>query len=173
MEQFAPRFVEGYARANRQKPSGIAAKETILRIHLVPLLGTRTLDAITPEDVQRLKHALMHRSPKTVNNVLTTLSVLLKTAVEWGVIEQMPCSMRLLPVPKSSAGFHEFDEYERLVAAARIIDPRAHVAVLLGGDAGLRCGEMMALEWADVDLGKRQLRGTSQQRRAAAYDTCR
>ena len=29
--------------------------------------------------------------------------------------------------------------------------------VLLGGEAGFRCGEMMALEWADVDLAKRQL----------------
>src|SRR2546429_1892586 len=28
---------------------------------------------------------------------------------------------------------------------------------LLGGEAGLRCGEIMALEWSDVDLGKRQL----------------
>ena len=29
--------------------------------------------------------------------------------------------------------------------------------MLLGGEAGLRCGEMMALEWTDVDLAKRQL----------------
>ena len=29
--------------------------------------------------------------------------------------------------------------------------------MLLGGEAGLRCGEMMALEWRDVDLAKRQL----------------
>jgi integrase len=28
---------------------------------------------------------------------------------------------------------------------------------LLGGEAGLRCGEIMALEWPDVDLAKRQL----------------
>ena len=35
LEQFAPRFLDGNARANRQKPSGIAAKETILRVHLV------------------------------------------------------------------------------------------------------------------------------------------
>src|SRR5438045_5802440 len=33
----------------------------------------------------------------------------------------------------------------------------AHLIVLLGGDAGLRCGEMMALEWRDIDLQKRQL----------------
>ena len=32
----------------------------------------------------------------------------------------------------------------------------AHLIVLLGGEAGLRCGEMMALEWADVDLQNRR-----------------
>jgi len=31
-------------------------------------------------------------------------------------------------------------------------DPQARLIVLLGGHAGLRCGEMMALEWSDVDL---------------------
>ena len=39
-------------------------------------------------------------------------------------------------------------------------DSLAHVAqviVLLGGEAGLRCGEIMALEWTDVSLQKRQL----------------
>ena len=29
--------------------------------------------------------------------------------------------------------------------------------MLLGGEAGLRCGEIIALEWRDVDLAKRQL----------------
>ena len=37
------------------------------------------------------------------------------------------------------------------------IDRQTHLIVLLGGEAGLRCGEMIALEWRDVDLGKRQL----------------
>ena len=36
----------GFARANRQKPSGIVAKETILKVHLVPLLGTKRLGSI-------------------------------------------------------------------------------------------------------------------------------
>src|SRR6266568_1675300 len=71
LEQFAPRFVDGYARANRQKPSGIAAKETIVNVHLVPLLGTKKLDVITNEDVQRIKMRLHDKAPKTVNNVLT------------------------------------------------------------------------------------------------------
>jgi integrase len=106
--------------------------------------------------VQELKSALAERSPKTVNNVLTTLSVVLKTAVEWGVMERVPCSIRLLRTPKSAASFYDFDEYERLVEASRT-ESRTYLVVLLGGEAGLRCGEMMALEWTDVDLHKRQL----------------
>src|SRR5438552_15414888 len=31
LEEFAPRFVDGHARANRQKPSGTATVESILR----------------------------------------------------------------------------------------------------------------------------------------------
>jgi hypothetical protein len=42
LRQFAPRFVDGHARANRQKPSDIAAKEMILRVHLVPAFDTRS-----------------------------------------------------------------------------------------------------------------------------------
>jgi integrase len=80
----------------------------------------------------------------------------LKTAVDWNVIERMPCTIRLLPIPKPSANFHDFDDYEQLVDAAKD-DRQAHLIVLLGGEAGLRCGEMMALEWTDVDLKKRQL----------------
>src|SRR3954467_1119408 len=36
LAEFQNRFIDGYARANRQKPSGIAGKETILNVHLVP-----------------------------------------------------------------------------------------------------------------------------------------
>ncbi len=86
------------------------------------------------------------------------LRVLMRMAVEWGVIERMPCTIRLLPAPKTSAGFFDFEEFESLVQAGQATDARAHLIVLLGGEAGLRCGEMMALEWCDVDLQKRQLR---------------
>ena len=156
LREFAPRFLDGHDRANRHKPSGIAGEGDDSERHLVPLLGTKRLDAITTEDVQRLKTKLRDRAPKTVNNVLTVLSILLKKATEWGVIDRMPGAVKLLPIPKPSAGFYDFDEYERLVDGAKV-DPNAYLIVLLGGEAGLRCGEMIGLEWRDVDLGKRQL----------------
>ena len=80
LREFAPRFLEGHAKANRLKASGIASKECALRIHLVPALGDKPLAAITTEDVQQLKSALSARSPKTVNNILTVLTVLTRTA---------------------------------------------------------------------------------------------
>jgi integrase len=151
---FAPRFIEGHARANRQKAGGIAHKETVLRVHLLPRLGRKRLDAITTEDVQRLKHDLRNKAVKTVNNVLTVLNTLLKKAIEWRVIERMPSTVRLLKVPERSMDFYDTEEYEQMVTAAAAIGPNAHLAVLLGGDAGLRGGEMRALEWTDVNLKK-------------------
>jgi len=58
----------------------------------VPALGDKPLAAITTEDVQQLKCALSARSPKTVNNILTVLNVLMRTAIEWDVIARVPCS---------------------------------------------------------------------------------
>jgi integrase len=157
LKEFAPRFVDGHARANRHKPSGINGIESILKWHLVPALGSKRLDAITNEQVQRLKLALKDRAPKTVNNVLTVLSTLLKKAVEWGVLERLPCAIKLLPNPKRSMGFHDFDQYERLLTIARRRGAEAYLMVLLGGDAGMRLGEILALEWRDVDLTARRL----------------
>jgi len=147
LREFAPRFIEGHAKANRLKASGVASKECVLRLHLVPALGDKPLAAITTEDVQQLKSALGARSPKTVNNVLTVLNVLMRTAVEWNVIERVQCSIKMPRTPKGEAGFYEFDQFERLVeASAR--ESQAELVVLLGGEAGLRCGEMIGLEWS-------------------------
>jgi integrase len=156
LREFAPRFIDGHAKANRLKPSGIASKESVLRLHLVPVLGDKALAAITTEDVQHLKAALGAKSPKTVNNVLTVLNVLLRSAVEWNVIDRVPCVIKLLRTPRTEAAFYDFDQFERLVeTSAR--EPHAHLIVLLGGEAGLRRGEILALEWSDVNIVKRQL----------------
>ena len=157
LEEFAPRFIEGHARANRHKPSGIASKETILRVHLIPRLGIRRLNGITTEDIQHLKSSLSTRASKTVNNVLTTLNTLLRVAVEWSVIDEMPCTIKLLKAAKPEMAFHDFPAYEQLVEAAEAIDANSYLIVLLGGEAGLRCGEMLALAWTDVDLNTHQL----------------
>lgn len=155
LEEFAPRFLNEYAKANRQKPRAIESKECILRLHWVPRIGSRPLNLIRDEDIQRLKADLADYEPKTVNNILSTLSVLLKVAKKWRLLEHLPCSIEPLPMERPQMSFLEFSDYARLIAAATEI--RSLVVVLLGGDAGLRLGEMIALEWGDVDWERAQL----------------
>jgi integrase len=94
-------------------------------LHLIPELGSRTLDTVTNEQVQRLKLQLHDKSPKTINIVLSVLTVLLKQAVEWGVLDKMPCSIRLvrdwcgeLTAPKNGR-IRFVGMTERLAAAIR------------------------------------------------------
>ena len=44
--------------------------------------------------MQRLKATLVKKSGKTVNNILSVLNVLLKTALEWDVIDRRPARSR-------------------------------------------------------------------------------
>ena len=69
----------------------------------------------------------------------------------------MPCAIRLLKTSQGSIESYDSDEYERLVQAARALDSTTLVCVLLGGDAGLRSGEMRALRWRDVNQETKQL----------------
>lgn len=61
-------------------------------------------------------------------------------------------------IVEASIDFYDFDEYDQMVTAAGKVGANARLVVLLGGDAGLRGGEIRALEWSDVNLKKRQLR---------------
>jgi len=148
--EFKDRFVE-HAKANRQKASTVYAKESIFRVHLAPFLGSKRLEKINAVDVQTLKVKMADYSPKTVNNVLACLSKCLRVAKKLGVIPTMPVeSVELLKTGVGAVEFYTEEEYAALVVAAERLDPRTLVAVLLGGDAGLRAGEVVGLELADV-----------------------
>ncbi|MGV3520490.1 MAG: tyrosine-type recombinase/integrase [Luteitalea sp.] len=157
LAEFAPRFMEEHALANRHKPSGIDAKRDILRKHLLPRFGDTRLDAIDNQAVATFKASLGDLKPKTVNNVLSVLKRLLSVAVDFGVLERPACTIKLVKATRGTRSFYDFPDFERLVEAARRHDGMAHLAVLLGGQAGLRCGEMMALEWSDIDWTTGQL----------------
>ena len=110
LEAFAPRFIDGYAVANRQKPSGIAAKGTILSRTSCRCSVQSDWTRSRTEDVQKLKQRLRDNAPKTVNNVLTVLSMLLKKAVEWDVDRTHAMRDPAAASLRSHRGaFHDFD----------------------------------------------------------------
>ena len=150
--------MDKHARANRLKASSLEAKESLFSNHLLPRLGEKRLDRISDEDVQAIKADLATRSRKTVNNVIALLGHTLRIALKWKVIGALPCTIELYKVSDTVPAFYEFEDYARLVEAAGKIDARTLVAILLGGDAGLRRGEIVALRQIDVDLRRRQIK---------------
>jgi integrase len=156
LEMFKERFVREHLTAERRKPSSIDTVESVYRNHIAPALGSRRVDAISDADVQALKAALATKSAKTANNVLAVLGSMLRRAAEWGVIDRVP-RVRLLRVPPSTPLFYDFGEYGRLLEVAHKLDARIELVVLLGGDAGLRRGEILALEWSDLDFPRRTI----------------
>jgi integrase len=155
LAEFQNTFIE-HGKANRQKASTLCAKESILRVHLVPALGAKRLNEITELDVQALKVTLAEHKPKTCNNVLAVLSKLLRVAKRLKVIDAVPVEcFELLRAPQAAVAFYTFEEYVALVDAAERLDPRTLAAVLLGGDAGLRAGEVIGLELTDVSRANR------------------
>lgn len=165
LAEFWPRFIREHCVANRQKPSGIERKESAYRTWLDKPLGSKRLDEIGTPDIVALKTALAKSSAKTANNVLTALSACLKFAGPeglkrsegLGIIHRVP-RIRLLPIDTDDTPrWYEVHEYRRLVDAASKLDARIHLLVLLGGSAGLRRGEMMALKWTDLDIKRRTI----------------
>jgi integrase len=152
--EFVPRYLADHVKANREKPSTQKAKRGICANHLIPAFGHLRLDAITTEDIQRLKLALAERAPKTLNNILAVFNTILKVAHQWGVIEAIPVRGKWVKTTTPSMAFYDFDEYDRLRAAARKVGARHELLVLLAGDAGLRCGEIRALRWSSIDFGR-------------------
>jgi integrase len=155
------------------KASSIEAIGSILRIHILPFVGTRRLDELTDAAITDLKEVWLQgghqyvdqygklrkaratSKPKTWNNRLTVLLSMYTYAVKRKppVLERMPCSIELLPVDVGDeAKWYDHETYERLVEASREVDPRVHAVVLLGGEGGLRRGEVLGLNLTGIDF---------------------
>lgn len=149
-------FVEEWRRdvAVNLTGSTTRAAESHLRAHIIPKLGNLTLPEITTRVVQGFVAYLGsgRRSRKTVENVLLTLSSLLKTARDWGyACGDFRFANLTLPregVKEDPRCFTD-DEVRRIIAAAP--EPLSTI-VAITAVLGLRIGETLALRRCDVDF---------------------
>jgi integrase len=162
LSAFQDAFLEWCRLDKRRKPTYVETHESSLRAHLLPLFGDRRLDTFNPDDETTLKRRLVDRVCKdgskksdarsTYNNQATTINMLLKCAVLKKQLPALPYKFTVFKREETHAHYYDFDEYEFIVEAARQISARTHLIVLLGGDAGLRRGEILALDRLRVDF---------------------
>lgn len=131
--------------------------DNALRVHVLPVLGDRSLSTLRRSDVQGLVRALSdHLAPRTLRNVHDTLRKVLAAAVDDRLIAHSPCTRIVLPsVPDLEVEAPTAEQVHALVAA---IEPRYRGMVVLLAGAGLRIGEALGLQVADVDFLRRTVR---------------
>jgi integrase len=164
---FHGRFWTEWVIAQKNKPSEVEAKESIYRVHLGPVFGHMVLTAIDFPVIARFRAKLIESglSDKRINNILAVLSKALNYAEQAKVIPSAP-SVGMLKVERPEIVAWSLEEYARLLATAKALDPMWYAANCLAGEAGLRVGEIRALDWRrDVDLVARTITVNKQIRR--------
>lgn len=132
----------------RDKASTRRAKRAVLERDVLPLLGTMPIEAVDRNVLRGLQAHLRKRcAPGTVNARMAVVHAVLHWAAE---------ELRVLPAaPKIPPLRHETvprtvdrSDYEALLRSS--LRPWMRATVLLCGDAGLRIGEAIALQWECV-----------------------
>jgi len=142
------------------KGSTSRAAESHLRAHILPKLGALTLTEINTKTVQAFVAYLATggRSKKTVENVLLTLSSILRKARAWdyacGSFSLADITMPREGVKKEQRCFTD-EEVGKILSAA----PEPFGTILaLTAVLGLRIGEVLALRVSDVDFSRKIIR---------------
>jgi integrase len=164
----APETLESYARVWLDSLTGNLKASTIkfygdnLERHVLPLLGSRPLTAVSRVDARELITTSRRKGLKlnTVKGIARTLSTMLSQAVD---DEKLPANpalrmgryLRRGDEPKWPIQPLTRSEAAHLISIAREHFPRWYPWVLLALRTGLRLGEQIALQWGDVDWNGR------------------
>jgi integrase len=139
------------------KGSTIRAAESHLRAHIIPKLGSLPLTEMNTKTVQSFVAYLATggRSKKTVENVLLTLSSILRVAKSWdyacGSFTLADITMPRDGVKKEQRCFTD-EEVGKIIAAA----PEPFGTILaVTAVLGLRIGEVLALRVRDLDFNRK------------------
>ena len=142
-----------------QQPSSIRAVKSHLKCHIVPQLAKLRLEQFSVENQQTFITRMFERgvSRKSVLNVLGTLSSILTTARDWGYnCEHIDVRKLRLPPrgERYEAPHFTIDQLQHILAIAE--EPWHTLFCILTMD-GLRAGEVLGLQWKDIDLDRRLL----------------
>lgn len=130
----------------------------MLERDITPVLKGFDLEDVTRDRVKTLAFACLKKkqSPKTVQNVIRCLSSLLSHAVEDGLITVNPALKpgKFLPKVSKRRGINPFTREEVATFLDKVKEqaPRYHPLFLCAARTGLRQGELLALQWGDVDF---------------------
>jgi integrase len=139
--------------------------QELLELHVLPTIGGLQLKQVQPLHLSDLYVRLLQRGrrdgrpgglkPRTVGHVHRAIHRMLKQAVRWRLIAINPASD--LELPTQPMVTLTVEQARALLKAARP-RPWLHALILLGVATGARLGELLALQWADINLDQGTVR---------------
>jgi integrase len=148
LREYTDQFLNGYAADHKERSR--EEKRRILDTYILEELGELRLSEITQATIDTLRADLLRgRTTKTAANVLAVLSSIMKYAAQNGLISVAGFRFTVKSDEGAEVEAVPAVDIGKLIAATP--DHRYRVMILLAAEAGLRAGEIRALEWADID----------------------
>ncbi len=168
---------------NHMKENTIKQYRSIVVNHIIPGIGNRKLNKLTPRIIQSFINAKKADgcAKSTVNSILSVIKKSLEYAVVYcGYLSSNPAAdvhlPRYIQAPKQIDPFTP-EEIEQIFVHFK--DAKIYSAILLSYHTGLRLGECCALAWSDVDIDNHTISvsktvvGTSVQPLPKSKSSCR
>lgn len=133
--------------------------ETTLRLHILPFIGSVKLSELADNEILAMYEALKSKvSPSMCRRAHVTLRALINYGLECKELRASPLATIKQRAPKQKKSIvRPLDDSEYNPEIARLLKAvkgnRLESLFLLAIDAGMRQGELFALEWSDIDLG--------------------
>ena len=156
--QFLSEFLAYYKQDGGVAPSTYQDYRYHIESHIVPLLGTVTLADLDPRRVDAFTRALTEKglAPRTSQYSYSVLRRALQFAVDWKYIPANPASSRMRAAKRrqvkelSKIRFLTPAESRTFLKAVR--GDRYEALYVLAITTGMRQGELLGLQWPDLDL---------------------
>jgi len=130
--------------------------EDLLRLHILPELGSSTLADISPSKVRGWNAQLTSVYPSTASKAYRLLATMMRTAYDDGLILKSPCKVKGASIEHAAERpMATISEVESLTLA---MPDRLRLVILLATWCQLRRGEILGLRRCDVDLLHTSLR---------------
>lgn len=157
VEKYMDRWLE--AICGNVRPGTFKPYESIVRLHIKPTLGTTKLDRLNAMQLEKLYRQKLDAglSPRRVRYIHVTIRKALKDAVRLQLLSRNVADSAIPPRQvKTEIEPLTQDEMRTLLEVSR--GDRLHALYVLAITTGMRQGELIGLQWKDVDLDGGTLR---------------